>query len=58
VVLTTSRADEDIVRAYGLHANCYIPKPVDLSRFMTVVQSIEHFWFAIVKLPPNEHPLH
>src|ERR1039457_1866871 len=53
VVLTTSQADEDILKAYGSHANCYITKPVDLPKFMTVVKSIEHFWFAIVRLPPK-----
>jgi len=53
VVLTTSQADEDILKAYGSHANCYITKPVDLLKFMAVVQSIEHFWFAIVRLPPK-----
>ena len=53
VVLTTSQAEEDILRAYGSHANCYITKPVDLAKFMTVVKSIEHFWFAIVRLPPK-----
>ena len=53
VVLTTSQAHEDILQAYRLHANCYITKPVDLPKFMTVVKSIEHFWFAIVRLPPK-----
>jgi CheY-like chemotaxis protein len=53
VVLTTSQADEDILKAYGAHANCYITKPVELAKFMTVVKSIEHFWFAIVRLPPK-----
>jgi two-component system, chemotaxis family, response regulator Rcp1 len=53
VVLTTSRAEEDILRAYGLHANCYIAKPVDFVRFAEVVRAIEHFWFTIVTLPPN-----
>jgi CheY-like chemotaxis protein len=53
VVLTTSQADEDILKAYGSHANCYITKPVDLPKFIAVVQSIEHFWFAIVRLPPK-----
>ena len=52
VVLTTSQAEEDILRAYGSHANCYITKPVELAKFMTVLKSIEHFWFAIVRLPP------
>lgn len=53
VILTTSKADEDIARSYDLHANCYINKPVDLDQFITVVQSIEDFWLTIVKLPPN-----
>ncbi len=51
VVMTTSKAEEDIVRSYDLHANCYITKPVDLDQFMTVVKSIEDFWLTIVKLP-------
>jgi CheY-like chemotaxis protein len=53
VVLTTSQAEEDILKAYGSYANCYITKPVDLAKFMTVMKSIEHFWFAIVRLPPK-----
>ena len=53
VVLTTSSADEDIIRSYNLHANCFITKPVDLNSFVTIVKSIEHFWFLIVKLPPG-----
>jgi two-component system, chemotaxis family, response regulator Rcp1 len=53
VVLTTSTEDEDIVKAYGLHCNCYITKPVDLRQFLKVVKSIEDFWFAVVKLPPK-----
>jgi len=53
VVLTTSKADEDILRSYDLHANCYISKPVDLDRFIEVVRSIEDFWLTIVKLPPT-----
>ena len=53
VVLTTSHAEADIVKAYNLHANCYINKPVDIDQFLTVVKSIEDFWLAIVKLPPN-----
>jgi two-component system, chemotaxis family, response regulator Rcp1 len=51
VVLTTSRADVDILKAYDLHANCYITKPVDFSRFMEVVKAIEGFWLEVVKLP-------
>jgi two-component system, chemotaxis family, response regulator Rcp1 len=51
VILTTSRAETDILRSYDLHANCYITKPVDLDQFITVVKSIEDFWLRIVKLP-------
>lgn len=51
VILTSSKAEEDIVKAYGLHANCYITKPVDFPRFTAVVKSIEDFWFTVVKLP-------
>ncbi len=53
VVLTSSQAEEDICRAYDLHANCYITKPVDLDQFINVVRSIEDFWFTVVKLPPE-----
>jgi two-component system response regulator len=53
VILTTSRAEEDILKTYNLHANCYISKPVDLDQFIRVVKSIEDFWFTVVKLPPN-----
>lgn len=56
VVLTTSRAEEDVVRTYRLHANCYVTKPVDLNQFMRVVQSIEEFWVRVVRLAPNEEP--
>jgi chemotaxis family two-component system response regulator Rcp1 len=52
VVLTTSEAEEDILRSYELHANCYITKPVDLEKFITVVQSIDRFWLTVVTLPP------
>ena len=51
VILTSSQAEEDICRAYDLHANCYISKPVDLDQFIKVVKSIEDFWFTVVKLP-------
>ncbi len=51
VVLTTSKADEDIVRSYDNHANCYITKPVDLNQFIEVVSSIKDFWISIVTLP-------
>jgi CheY-like chemotaxis protein len=51
VILTTSAAEEDILRSYQLHANCYITKPVDLDQFLRVVKTIDSFWLAIVKLP-------
>jgi len=51
VMLTISKAEEDILRAYNLHVNCYITKPIDLDRFMEVVKTIEDFWLTIVKLP-------
>lgn len=54
VVLTTSREEQDILKAYDLHANCYITKPVDFDRFMEIVKVIENFWFAVVTLPPIE----
>jgi CheY-like chemotaxis protein len=54
VVLTTSEAEQDILKAYDLHANCYITKPVDLQQFMSVIKSIENFWLSIVKLPRQE----
>jgi CheY-like chemotaxis protein len=53
VVLTTSKAEQDIFRAYDQHANCYITKPVDLDQFITIVKGIEDFWFTIVKLPSD-----
>jgi two-component system, chemotaxis family, response regulator Rcp1 len=52
VVLTTSRAEMDIVRSYNLHANCYVVKPVDLDQFIGIIQSIESFWLTAVMLPP------
>ena len=53
VVLTTSKAEEDILRTYDLHANCYITKPVDLEQFIAVVRSIDDFWLSVVRLPPK-----
>lgn len=53
VILTTSKAEEDVIRTYDLHANCYITKPVDIEQFILVVKSVEEFWFTIVKLPPE-----
>ncbi|MFZ4707374.1 MAG: response regulator [Bacteroidales bacterium] len=51
VVLTISSAEQDILKAYNLHANCFITKPLDLYKFMEVIKSIEDFWLTIVKLP-------
>ena len=51
VVLTTSDSEDDIGRMYALGANCYVTKPVGLDQFARVVQSIENFWFTVVKLP-------
>lgn len=56
VVLTTSTAEQDILRSYELQANCYISKPVDLEQFITIVRSIEDFWLTIVKLPHHTRP--
>jgi two-component system, chemotaxis family, response regulator Rcp1 len=53
VILTTSAAEKDILQAYGLHANCYITKPVELEEFMEIVKSIEGFWLTVVKLPKS-----
>jgi len=53
VILTISKDEEDILRTYNLHANCFITKPIDLSQFVKVVKAIEDFWLTIVKLPPN-----
>jgi DNA-binding response OmpR family regulator len=53
VILTVSKAEEDICKTYNLHANCYITKPLDLNQFSKVVKSIKDFWLTIVKLPPN-----
>ena len=55
VVLTTSKAEEYVLRTYELHANCYVTKPVDLEKFIVVVKSIDVFWLTVVTLPPNGH---
>jgi chemotaxis family two-component system response regulator Rcp1 len=55
VILTVSSAEEDILKTYNLHANCYITKPIDLAQFMKVVRSVEEFWLTIVKLPNGAH---
>ncbi len=53
VILTTSQAEEDVLKAYSLHANCYITKPVDFIQFTNIVRTIEEFWLTIVLLPPK-----
>lgn len=53
VIMTISQAEEDILKTYKLHANCYVTKPIDLTEFIKVIKSIEDFWFSIVKLPPK-----
>jgi two-component system, chemotaxis family, response regulator Rcp1 len=52
VVLTSSGAEQDILRTYDLNANCYVTKPIDLKQFIEVVKQIEEFWLTVVKLPP------
>jgi two-component system, chemotaxis family, response regulator Rcp1 len=54
VILTISKSEEDILKTYNLHANCFLTKPIDLIKFMEVVKSIEDFWLTLVKLPKNE----
>ena len=56
VILTTSASEEDVLRSYRLHANCYISKPVDLDGFLKVIKSIDNFWLSIVKLPREPRP--
>jgi len=53
VILTTSKAEEDVIRTYDLHANCYVTKPVGFEEFASVVRSIEDFWLTVVMLPPQ-----
>jgi len=53
IILTTSKSEEDILRSYKLHANCYLTKPIDLKNFFDVVKSIEGFWLTLVKLPKS-----
>ncbi|MBI2319583.1 MAG: response regulator [Betaproteobacteria bacterium] len=54
VILTTSKAEEDVLRSYELHANCYVTKPVDLEKFIAVVRSIDAFWLTVVTLPSEK----
>lgn len=51
VILTSSSAEQDVLKSYGLHANCYVTKPVDLDQFMAAVKAIEDFWLTVVTLP-------
>lgn len=53
VVLTSSMAEQDIIKSYDLHANCYVTKPVSIDQFVKVVHTVEDFWFTIVRLPPD-----
>jgi CheY-like chemotaxis protein len=53
VILTTSRAEEDVARSYSLHANCYVTKPVDLTQFLSIIRSVDSFWLSVVTLPPR-----
>ncbi len=53
VVLTSSKAEQDIIKTYNLGANCYVTKPVDLDQFLTMVKSIQKFWLCVVELPPH-----
>ncbi len=53
VIMTISQAEDDILKSYKLHANCFITKPIDLNHFIKVIKSIEEFWFSVVKLPPK-----
>lgn len=55
VILTSSPAEEDVIKSYQLQANCFISKPIDLDSFIEIIHSIEHYWLSIVKLPPNHH---
>lgn len=54
IILTTSKAERDILEAYGLNANSYVSKPVDMNQFMEVVKAFEFFWFMVATLPPKE----
>jgi len=58
VILTTSHDEQDVLRTYGLHANCYITKPVELEQFIMVVKAIEDFWLGIVVLPSGDKEKH
>ena len=54
IILTISKQEQDIIRSYNLHANCFLIKPIDLNQFFEVIKSIEDFWLTLVKLPNHE----
>ena len=54
IILTISKQEQDIIRSYNLHANCFLIKPIDLNQFFEVIKSIEDFWFTLVKLPKHD----
>lgn len=54
VVMTSSSSEEDVLKSYQHHANCYVTKPVDFNQFQKIVQTLDTFWFTIVQLPPKE----
>ncbi len=54
VILTTSQAEEDVMKTYDLHANCYVTKPVDMDQFVKIVKSLNNFWFEMVTLPKGD----
>ena len=54
VVLTTSQDEQDVLKSYQLHANCYITKPVDLDQFVSIINALEDFWLTVVKLPSGQ----
>jgi chemotaxis family two-component system response regulator Rcp1 len=56
IILTTSKSEEDIWKAYNLHANCYITKPIDMDEFLRVIRLTEQFWLTIVRLPSKVNP--
>jgi len=56
VILTTSSDEQDVIRAYTSHANCYIVKPVDFLQFMKIIRTIEGFWLTVVRLPASARP--
>ena len=56
IVVTSSSAEDDVVKSYNLHANCYVTKPLNLEEFMRVVRAIEEFWAGVVRLPPKGYP--